>query len=44
MWNRKLRYAQLLVDALDLDRAPRPLVGVLEFALTPPSKVSESAA
>lgn len=29
MWNRKLRYAPLLVDALDLDRIPRPLDGVL---------------
>ena len=28
MWNRKLRYATLLVDALDLDRVPRPLAGV----------------
>lgn len=26
---RKIRYARLLVDALDLDRAPRPLDGVL---------------
>jgi hypothetical protein len=30
MWNRKVRYAPLLVDALDLDRVPRPLDGVLE--------------
>lgn len=29
MWNRKVRYAPLLVDALDLDRVPRPLDGVL---------------
>jgi hypothetical protein len=29
MWNRKLRYATLLVHALDLDRVPRPLDGVL---------------
>jgi hypothetical protein len=29
MWNRKIRYAPLLVDALDLDRVPRPLEGVL---------------
>jgi hypothetical protein len=29
MWNRKLRYARLLVEALDLDAMPRPLVGVL---------------
>ena len=25
MWNRKQRYAVLLVDALDLERVPRPL-------------------
>jgi hypothetical protein len=29
MWNRKIRYATLLVDALDLDNVPRPLDGVL---------------
>ena len=29
MWNRKLRYATLLVDALDLTRVPRPLDLVL---------------
>ena len=29
MWNRKLRYATLLVNALDLARVPRPLDGVL---------------
>jgi len=29
MWNRKQRYAELLVDALDLDRMPRPLDCVL---------------
>jgi hypothetical protein len=29
MWNRKLRYATLLVHALDLDQVPRPLDGVL---------------
>ena len=29
MWNRKIRYAALLVDALDLDQVPRPLDGVL---------------
>jgi len=29
MWNRKQRYAVLLVDALDLDRVPRPLDCVL---------------
>jgi hypothetical protein len=29
MWNRKQRYAPLLVNALDLARVPRPLDGVL---------------
>jgi hypothetical protein len=29
MWNRKIRYAALLVEALDLGRLPRPLEGVL---------------
>jgi Overcoming lysogenization defect protein-like, TOPRIM domain len=29
MWNRKLRYARLLVEALDLDAMPRPLDRVL---------------
>ncbi|MET0939367.1 MAG: ATP-dependent endonuclease [Gaiellaceae bacterium] len=29
MWNRKIRYAPLLVRALDLDRVPRPLDGAL---------------
>jgi hypothetical protein len=29
MWNRKLRYARLLVEALDLDAIPRPLDRVL---------------
>jgi hypothetical protein len=29
MGNRKIRYAELLVDALDLERVPRPLHGVL---------------
>ena len=29
MWNRKIRYAAFLVEALDLDRVPRPLDGVL---------------
>jgi predicted ATP-dependent endonuclease of OLD family len=29
MWNRKQRYAVLLVEALDLDRVPRPLEHVL---------------
>jgi hypothetical protein len=30
MWNRKQRYAVLLVEALDLERIPRPLDRVLE--------------
>jgi hypothetical protein len=29
MWNRKARYATLLVHSLDLSRVPRPLDGVL---------------
>jgi hypothetical protein len=29
MWNRKARYATLLVNSLDLNRVPRPLDGVL---------------
>lgn len=29
MWNRKIRYAPLLVAALDLENVPRPLAGVL---------------
>jgi hypothetical protein len=31
MWNRKLRYAPLLVNALALDRVPRPLDRLLEY-------------
>jgi len=31
MWNRKQRYAVLLVEALDLERMPRPLDRVLTF-------------
>jgi hypothetical protein len=33
MWNRKLEYGVLLVDALDLDRVPRPLAAVLAHVL-----------
>jgi Overcoming lysogenization defect protein-like, TOPRIM domain len=33
LWNRKLKYGVLIVDALDLDRIPRPLAGVLAHAL-----------
>lgn len=29
MWNRKIRYARVLVEALDLTRVPRPLACVL---------------
>jgi hypothetical protein len=32
MWNRKFRYASLLVDALDLERVPHPLAGALAHA------------
>jgi hypothetical protein len=34
LWNRKLRYGVLIVDALDLDRIPRPLDRVLAHALS----------
>jgi hypothetical protein len=33
LWNRKLKYGVLIVNALDLDRIPRPLAGVLAHAL-----------
>jgi hypothetical protein len=33
LWNRKLEYGVLIVDALDLDRIPRPLAGVLAHAI-----------
>jgi hypothetical protein len=32
LWNRKREYGALIVDALDLDRIPRPLAGVLAHA------------
>jgi len=35
MWNRKARYASLLVGALDLDRVPRPLDAVLLHVSSP---------
>ena len=38
MWNRKIRYATLLVDALDLDCVPRPLAGVLAHATAAPPR------
>jgi hypothetical protein len=37
MWNRKQRYAVLLVEALDLGRVPRPLDRVLAHVSSPPS-------
>jgi hypothetical protein len=33
LWNRKLKYGVLIIDALDLDRIPRPLAGVLAHVL-----------
>jgi hypothetical protein len=33
LWNRKLKYGVLIVNALDLDRMPRPLDRVLAHAL-----------
>jgi hypothetical protein len=33
LWNRKLEYGVLIVNALDLDRIPRPLSRVLAHAL-----------
>jgi Overcoming lysogenization defect protein-like, TOPRIM domain len=35
MWNRKQRYAVLLVEALDLERVPRPLDCVLAHVRAP---------
>jgi hypothetical protein len=32
LWNRKVEYGVLIVNALDLDRIPRPLAGVLAHA------------
>jgi hypothetical protein len=34
LWNRKLEFGVLIVDALDLDRIPRPLERVLVHALS----------
>jgi hypothetical protein len=34
LWNRKHEYAVLIVEALDLDRIPRPLTAVLAYALS----------
>jgi hypothetical protein len=33
LWNRKLEYGALIVNALDLERIPRPLARVLAHAL-----------
>jgi hypothetical protein len=33
LWNRKLEYGVLIVEALDLDRIPRPLTAVLAHAI-----------
>lgn len=42
LWNRKLEYGVLIVDALDLDRIPRPLERVLAYALSAESSGSVS--
>ena len=41
-WNRKIRYARLLVHALDLDLVPRPLDSVLA-SVTPTDEVRADA-
>jgi hypothetical protein len=33
LWNRKLEYGVLIIEALELDRIPRPLAGVLAHVL-----------
>jgi hypothetical protein len=33
LWNRKLKYGVVIIEALDLDRVPRPLAGVLAHVL-----------
>ena len=33
LWNRKLKYGVLIIEALDLDRIPRPLAAVLAHVL-----------
>jgi hypothetical protein len=40
MWNRKIRYAPLLVEALDLDDVPRPLDLVLAHVAAPVSDLT----
>ena len=37
LWNRKFKYGALIVETLALDRIPRPLAGVLAYALAPRS-------
>jgi hypothetical protein len=41
LWNRKNEYAVLIVEALDLDRIPRPLDRVLAHALWAPFKIGQ---
>ena len=45
MWNRKLKYGVLIVDALDLDRIPRPLERVLSHAVSagPPTGLASGS-
>jgi hypothetical protein len=38
LWNRKIEYGVLIVNALDLDRIPRPLAGVLAHMLPAESR------
>jgi hypothetical protein len=38
LWNRKLKYGVLIVNALDLDRIPRPLARVLAHVLPAESR------
>jgi hypothetical protein len=38
LWNRKHKYGVLIIDALDLDRIPRPLAEVLAHALRHPRR------
>jgi hypothetical protein len=43
MWNRKQRYAVVLVEALDLVDVPRPLDCVLAHVAAPPTQPAERA-
>ena len=45
LWNRKLKYGVLIVDALDLDRIPRPLERVLSHAVSagPPTGLASGS-